>query len=81
VLWADRNAESEAPLDGSRSRKEQPKTLIFWGRGDIFFAPEGGEAYLRDLPDARLESGHFAVEDCLDEIAGGTKEFYDTNVR
>jgi hypothetical protein len=29
----------------------------------------------------RLESGHFAVEDHLDEIAGGTKEFYDTNVR
>jgi hypothetical protein len=29
----------------------------------------------------RLESGHFAVEDRLDEIAGGIKEFYDTNVR
>jgi hypothetical protein len=29
----------------------------------------------------RLESGHFAVEDRLDEIADGIKEFYDTNVR
>ena len=29
----------------------------------------------------RLESGHFATEDRLDEIAGGTKEFYDTDVR
>jgi hypothetical protein len=30
----------------------------------MFFTPEGGEAYLRDLPDAtliRLNSGHFAI--------------------
>ena len=50
----------------------QPKSLIFWGQNDIFFTREGGEAYLKDLPNAemhRLDSGHFAVEDCLDEIA------------
>jgi pimeloyl-ACP methyl ester carboxylesterase len=72
------------PRLADRLREEQPKTLVFWGQGDVFLAPEGGEAYLRALPDAklvRLESGHFAVEDHLDEIAGGTKEFYDTNVR
>ncbi len=53
-------------------------------QGDIFFTPEGGEAYLRDLPDARmvrLNSGHFAVEDYLDEIVSGVKDFYDTNVK
>ena len=52
-------------------REKQPLTLILWGQEDIFFTPEGGEAYLRDLPDAelvRLDSGHFAVEDCLDQI-------------
>ena len=41
-------------------REKQPLTLILWGQGDIFFTPEGGEAYLRDLPDAelvRLDSG------------------------
>ena len=41
-------------------RERQPLTLIFWGQGDIFFTPAGGEAYLRDLPDAelvRLDSG------------------------
>jgi pimeloyl-ACP methyl ester carboxylesterase len=67
-----------------RLRTNQPKTIIFWGQGDIFFTPEGGEAYLRDLPDAtlvRLDSGHFAVEDCLDEIASGIKDFYDKVVR
>jgi pimeloyl-ACP methyl ester carboxylesterase len=53
-------------------RDRQPPTLIFWGQGDIFFTPAGGEAFLRDVPKAeihRLDSGHFAVEDCLDQIA------------
>jgi pimeloyl-ACP methyl ester carboxylesterase len=59
--------------------EHQPKTLIFWGQDDIFFTREGGEAYLKDLPDAemhRLDSGHFAVEDCLDEIASNISRFY-----
>ncbi|TCC44369.1 alpha/beta fold hydrolase, partial [Kribbella pittospori] len=30
-----------------RLRRDQPKTLIFWGQGDIFFTPAGGQAYLR----------------------------------
>ena len=57
----------------------QPKTLIFWGQNDIFFTREGGEAYLKDLPNAemyRLDSGHFAVEDCLYEISTGIIRFY-----
>jgi pimeloyl-ACP methyl ester carboxylesterase len=64
-------------------RERKPKTLIFWGQNDIFFTPEGGEAYLRDLPNAelhRLDSGHFALEDCLDEIAFGIRRFYDEKV-
>ena len=64
-------------------REQQPKTLILWGQGDIFFTPEGGEAYLRDLPDAelhRLDSGHFAVEDCLEEIAGAILDFHEQKV-
>ena len=35
-------------------RERQPKTLIFWGQNDIFFTREGGEAYLRDLPNAEM---------------------------
>ncbi|HEX6282835.1 MAG TPA: alpha/beta hydrolase [Nitrososphaera sp.] len=60
-------------------RERQPKTLIFWGQNDIFFTKEGGEAYLKDIPDAeihRLESGHFAVEDCLEEIVANMQRFY-----
>jgi pimeloyl-ACP methyl ester carboxylesterase len=64
-------------------RDRQPKTIIFWGQNDIFFTPEGGEAYLQDLPDAemhRLDSGHFAVEDCLEQIATNMERFYDEKV-
>lgn len=64
-------------------RERRPRTIIFWGQNDIFFAPAGGEAYLEDLPDAemhRLQSGHFAVEDQLSEIAGGMRRFYDEKV-
>jgi pimeloyl-ACP methyl ester carboxylesterase len=60
-------------------KKQQPATVIFWGQGDIFFTPEGGEAYLEVLPNAemhRLNAGHFAVEDCLDYIAENMRRFY-----
>jgi pimeloyl-ACP methyl ester carboxylesterase len=64
-------------------RRHRPGTLIFWGQNDIFFGPEGGEAYLADLPDAelhRLDTGHFAIEDSLEEIAGNIRRFYDEKV-
>ena len=64
-------------------RERRPPTLILWGENDIFFAPEGGRAYLRDLPDAEvhmLDSGHFAVEDHLDVIADHIKRFYGEKV-
>jgi pimeloyl-ACP methyl ester carboxylesterase len=60
-------------------KQHQPKTIIFWGQGDIFFTPEGGESYLKDLPDAemhRLAAGHFATEDCLSYIATHIRSFY-----
>jgi pimeloyl-ACP methyl ester carboxylesterase len=45
--------------------------------------PEGGEAFLRDVPDAELhflDTGHFALEDHEDEIAGLIRAFYTTRV-
>ena len=65
-------------------RQRRPATVIFWGQNDIFFTPEGGESYLVDLPEAemhRLDSGHFAVEDCLEVIADNMRRFYDEKVR
>jgi pimeloyl-ACP methyl ester carboxylesterase len=64
-------------------RERQPKTIIFWGQRDIFFTPEGGDAYLADLPRAeihRLDAGHFAVEEQLDYIASHIRRFHSRNV-
>ncbi len=64
-------------------RDNQPKTLIFWGQHDPFFSPEGGEAFLKDLPKAeiyRLNAGHFATEDNLPFIASHIIAFYDKTV-
>jgi pimeloyl-ACP methyl ester carboxylesterase len=64
-------------------RERQPETLIIWGQNDIFFTPEGGEAYLRDLPNAelvRLDTGHFAVEDSLEEIVETIVRFHARRV-
>jgi pimeloyl-ACP methyl ester carboxylesterase len=64
-------------------RTQQPKTLIFWGQDDIFFTPEGGDAFMKDLPKAelhKLAAGHFAVEDHLDYISEHMVQFYDKNV-
>ncbi|WP_412542652.1 alpha/beta hydrolase [Longispora sp. K20-0274] len=53
-------------------RAHQPATLVLWGTGDPFFLVPGAHAYLRDLPDAELhlfDTGHFALEEKLSEIA------------
>jgi len=64
-------------------RERQPETLIFWGQGDMFFTPAGGDAYLADLPSAemhRLDAGHFAVEEHLDYVAKHIELFYSRRV-
>ena len=64
-------------------RERQPQTLIFWGQDDIFFTRDGGEAFLQDLPNAemhRLDSGHFAVEDSLGEVAANIKRFHEEKI-
>src|ERR1700748_2745408 len=69
------------PKSQAGLKQHQPKTIIFWGQGDIFFTPAGGEAFLGVLPNAemhQLNSGHFAVDDCLEYIANHMQEFYQT---
>ena len=64
-------------------RERQPETLIFWGQGDMFFTPAGGEAYLADVPSAelhRLDAGHFAVEECLGYVAKHIELFYSNRL-
>lgn len=60
-------------------RHKQPKTLIVWGKNDPFFTVDGAEAYLRDIPKAELhllDTGHFALEDSSDFIAGKILSFF-----
>ena len=64
-------------------RERQPKTIIFWGQEDVFFTKEGGEANLKDLPNAemhRLVGGHFAVEDNLEYVSDNIHRFYADKV-
>ncbi|WP_210521644.1 alpha/beta fold hydrolase [Hymenobacter terricola] len=65
-------------------RKYQPPTLITWGKGDFIFPPSGAHPYLRDLPNAELhllDTGHFALEDNHEVIAGLIDAFLTKNVR
>jgi pimeloyl-ACP methyl ester carboxylesterase len=60
-------------------RKHQPRTLIVWGKNDPFFTVPGAEAFLRDLPKAKLhllEAGHFALEELHEEIAEHITHFF-----
>ncbi|KAB2346132.1 alpha/beta hydrolase [Actinomadura rudentiformis] len=61
-------------------RKHSPATLITWGSNDPFFPEPGAHAYLRDVPQAELhvfETGHFALEEKLPEIAPLIAGFLD----
>jgi pimeloyl-ACP methyl ester carboxylesterase len=61
-------------------RDRHPPTLIVWGKNDKIFPAEGAYPYRRDLPDAEfhmLDTGHFALEDKLDEMAPLIRNFLD----
>ena len=63
-------------------REHQPPTLIVWGKNDPIFPAEGAHPYLRDLPNAELhllDTGHFALEEDGDRIAGLMRRFLSTN--
>jgi pimeloyl-ACP methyl ester carboxylesterase len=60
-------------------RTHQPKTLIVWGDKDPLFIPPGAEAYLRDLPKAKLvwlDAGHFVLDENLQTVAEEIKGFF-----
>jgi pimeloyl-ACP methyl ester carboxylesterase len=62
-------------------RKSKPPLLAIWGKNDPFFIPPGAEAYRKDLPNAKvqfLDTGHFATETHVLEIAAAMREFLET---
>jgi pimeloyl-ACP methyl ester carboxylesterase len=63
-------------------RKSKPPLLAIWGKNDPFFIPAGAEAFRRDIPNAQvkmLDTGHFALETDVVEIAAAMKEFFEAN--
>jgi pimeloyl-ACP methyl ester carboxylesterase len=61
-------------------RKSKPPLLAIWGKNDPFFLPAGAEAYRKDLPNAKVEfldTGHFATETHVVEIAAAMREFLE----
>ena len=63
-------------------RKSKPPLLAIWGKNDPFFLPAGAEAFRKDLPEAKvqfLDTGHFAIETHVVEIAVAMKDFLAAN--
>ena len=63
-------------------RRSRPPLLAIWGKNDPFFIPAGAEAFRKDLPNAQvqfLDTGHFATETHVVEIAAAMREFLEEN--
>jgi len=65
-------------------RERKPPMLAIWGKNDPFFIPPGAEAFRRDNPNATvtfLDTGHFALETHVDEIASAVDQFLGRAIR
>lgn len=59
-------------------REHKPPMIIVWGKNDYIFPADGAHPYERDLPNVEkhmLDSGHFALEDKLDEMVPLIRDF------
>jgi pimeloyl-ACP methyl ester carboxylesterase len=64
-------------------RTKRPPLLAVWGKNDPFFLPPSAEAFKRDHPKAEVhfyDSGHFALETHVQEIAVTIRNFLDRNL-
>jgi pimeloyl-ACP methyl ester carboxylesterase len=62
-------------------REKKPPVLAVWGKNDPFFLPPGAEAFKRENPNATVkffDTGHFALETHVEEIAASILEFLDS---
>jgi pimeloyl-ACP methyl ester carboxylesterase len=61
-------------------RRHQPPTLIVWGKNDQIFPAEGAYPYKQDLKEVEfhlLDTGHFALEEEGETIAGLMRRFLE----
>jgi len=64
-------------------RRNKPPLLAIWGKNDAFFVPPGAEAFRRDIPSAAvqfLDTGHFALETHVEEIAAVMRQFLEPHL-
>ncbi|MDQ3650768.1 MAG: alpha/beta hydrolase [Acidobacteriota bacterium] len=64
-------------------RRQQPPTLVVWGKNDQIFPAEGAHPYRRDLRNVEihlLDTGHFALEEDGDLIADHMRRFLRRHV-
>jgi pimeloyl-ACP methyl ester carboxylesterase len=74
---------AQYPLWQDYFRRRQPPTLIVWGKNDLIFPPAGAEPYKKDLNNLEyhlLDTGHFALEEDGDRIAGLMRQFMRKHV-
>ncbi|HEX7381510.1 MAG TPA: alpha/beta hydrolase, partial [Nevskiaceae bacterium] len=65
-------------------REHRPPVLLPWGKNDGYFPGAGAQAYLKDVPDAEvqlLDTGHFALDDHLEEISALVDAFIARHAR
>lgn len=65
-------------------RTEKPPLLAIWGKNDPTFLPAGAQAFKRDLPQAEvrlLDTGHFALETHLPDIAQSVRAFLGAHLK
>jgi pimeloyl-ACP methyl ester carboxylesterase len=65
-------------------RTSKPPLLAIWGSKDLYFIPPGAEAFRRDIPNATVqfvETGHFALETHLEEIATAMRTFLAAQIK
>jgi pimeloyl-ACP methyl ester carboxylesterase len=64
-------------------RTKRPPLLAVWGKNDPFFLPAGAEGFKRDNPSAEVhlyDTGHFALETHVHEIAEAIRDFLGRHV-
>jgi pimeloyl-ACP methyl ester carboxylesterase len=62
-------------------RSSGTPVLAVWGKNDEIFGPDGAKAFLRDVPEARIElldGGHFLLESHLDEVVRVIRDWLAT---
>jgi len=65
-------------------RTAKPPLLAIWGKHDTYFIPAGAQAFRRDNPAAvvrLLDTGHFALETHVEEIALAIQQFLPSGIR